>query len=114
MDTLPSLLKDWRFWLVAGLLGGLAAAGYHRYPKWRAGQYLRAAQDSSSERTAFEYIRRSGQVLFTVHDARGAQIDMSEPGWRSRVHSVHFLNYGSTPVQHVLIDQDNLIILLGE
>jgi hypothetical protein len=114
--TFPTLLSTWRFWLAAAILVGLAAAWWYNssYPRWRVTRDLQAARTAADERQLFERIRRTSQVRFTAHDASGASLPTSQPGWQSAARTLRFYQYGNPAIEHSLIDPENITRLTGE
>lgn len=115
-NNLSTLLSGWWFWLLAAVLAGLLALWWYHsyYPRWRVIRDLQSARTAADERRVFEYISRTSRVHFSAYDSAGLKLDVSQPNWLGSVHSIHFHQYGKSPIEHRLIDPSNLSVLMGE
>jgi hypothetical protein len=75
---------------------------------------LQAARTAAEELAAFNRMAQHSRIAFTLHDATGNQVSMSAADWPSQAKVIRFLQFGSPPLEHKLIDSRNVFTLMRE
>jgi hypothetical protein len=118
------MMTRYRFAVVGGLVVLIALAAIIAciavknndllYSRGVAERDLKAARSAADERAAFDRIARNTRVHFALFDAAGVQLGMSSSDWPNKAAVIQFYQFGDPPLDHTLIDRENIFTLMRE